>query len=342
ERMLVRDGVRVVKIHLQTDAETQRRRLVELRSSKLTRWRVTRGDRWLAKHHDEVVPVVQACLQATDHEDAPWHRIDGTDQRRRLLAVAQVLRDAMRHAVMPRVIDRHRPKRIVGARLEVAQPRARLKESDYEVELALLQGRLARATRKRSFRHRGLVLAFEGMDAAGKGGAIRRVTAALDARQYQVVPVSAPSREEAAHPYLWRFWREVPALGGITIFDRSWYGRVLVERVRGFTAEPDWQRAYREIVEFERQLSEHGLLVAKFWLAVSKPEQLKRLRARENERLKRFKLDEEDWINRKHFNAYERAAAQMVELTDSPHARWHVIAANDKRHARLEVLRRVC
>jgi polyphosphate kinase 2 (PPK2 family) len=180
------------------------------------------------------------------------------------------------------------------------------------------------------------------MDAAGKGGAIRRITHALDARQYQVVPISAPTQEEAAHPYLWRFWRHIPERGEITIFDRSWYGRVLVERVREFTAPADWQRAYAEIPEFECQLTEYGIIVAKFWLSVSKQEQLKRFEERKKNPLKRFKVDEEDWKNRELYGAYQQAAAEMISMTHRPQAPWFIIDADNKKRARLAVLRATC
>jgi polyphosphate kinase 2 (PPK2 family) len=177
------------------------------------------------------------------------------------------------------------------------------------------------------------------MDAAGKGGAIRRITAALDARQFRVVPVSAPTPDELSHPYLWRFWRQLPPRGSYTIFDRSWYGRVLVERVRGFARPPDWRRAYAEINEFERQLHEHRVIVAKFWLSVGKGEQLERFAERDRDPLKRFKVDPEDWANRKLWNPYQAAAREMVARTSTPLAPWVVVPADDKRHARLTVLR---
>jgi AMP-polyphosphate phosphotransferase len=216
-----------------------------------------------------------------------------------------------------------------------------LSDEVYHQELELLQGRLALLVRKRRFAKRAVVLAFEGMDAAGKGSTIRRTIAALDARQYQVVPVSAPTPEELAHPYLWRFWRRIPQLGNLAIFDRSWYGRVLVERVRDLTPESDWQRAYAEIAEFELQLAESGAIVQKFWLAVSKDEQLARLQQRGDDPLKRHKVDPEDWANRRFYDAYQVAAAEMIERTHVPHAPWKVVQADDKRHARLEVLRTV-
>ena len=345
ENMLVRDGVRVVKIYLHTDEETQRRRIEQLRASKLTRWRVTHEDRWQAKHFRTVQRVARACLKATDHAAARWHQVDGTDEEYRLLAVGRILRDEIRVGLQPKTAKRQdlpRETPAKSATVRVAQPDHALDEDEYERQLELLQGRLARLVRKSSFRKHGLVLAFEGMDAAGKGGAIRRVTHALDARQYQVIPVSAPTPEDLSYPYLWRFWRHVPARGSITIYDRTWYGRVLVERVRGLTAEADWKRAYGEIVEFERQLTEHGLRLAKFWLSVSKDEQLHRFKTRDEDPLKRFKVDKEDWANRRYYDAYQTAAAEMIRRTDAPEAKWTLVPADDKRHARLVVLKAVC
>jgi polyphosphate kinase 2 (PPK2 family) len=180
------------------------------------------------------------------------------------------------------------------------------------------------------------------MDASGKGGAIRRITTALDARQYRVVPISAPTPEELARPYLWRFWFQIPPRGNYTIFDRSWYGRVLVERVRGFAARPDWQRAYDEINEFELELAERGVIIAKFWMSVSMAEQLARFQERDRNVLKRFKVDPEDWTNRKHWNAYQVAVRDMLALTNTAHAPWTIVPADDKRFARLAVIERLC
>ena len=216
-----------------------------------------------------------------------------------------------------------------------------LDEARYERELERQQGRLARLTQHKRFAKRSLMLVFEGIDAAGKGGAIRRVTGALDPRQYAVVPVAAPTDEERAHPYLWRFWRQVPPAGGITIFDRSWYGRVLVERVEGYCSAGDWQRAYGEINDFETDLVAAGSVVAKFWLQISKAEQLARFRAREKVAFKRFKITEDDWRNRKRWPQYERAVADMVQRTSTELAPWTLVEAEDKRFARVKVLRTI-
>lgn len=343
EAMLSADGVRVVKIHLDLDADMQRKRLKKLRADKLTRWLVTHEDQWLVRHHKEVRKAMQRCLAASDQPAARWHVIDGADADFREVRAGEILRDEMlaglqqaQKPVRARAVKASKPLKLPSARIE------KVDDDEYDRKLEQLQGQLALLTRRARFRKHGLVLAFEGMDAAGKGGSISRITRALDARQYQVVPVSAPTPEERSYPYLWRFWRDVPERGHIAIFDRTWYGRVLVERVRGFAAPPDWRRAYDEINEFEHQLTETGLIVAKFWLQVSKAEQLRRFKARDEDPLKRFKVDPEDWTNRTFYDAYHTAAAEMVARTDTAHARWNVVPADDKKSARLHVLRTVC
>src|SRR4029077_6354079 len=199
-------------------------------------------------------------------------------------------------------------------RLDLTQ---KIAKAAYERELAKWQGKLFRLTQRKEFRDHSLILAFEGSDAAGKGGAIRRVATSLDARQYVIVPIAAPAEEERVQPYLWRFWRHVPARGGITIFDRTWYGRVLVERFEGYCSVSDWMRAYDEINQFEEQLVRASAVVCKFWLQISKAEQLRRFKAREKTAFKRFKITQDDWRNRKKWDAYEQAVADMVDRTSS-------------------------
>jgi AMP-polyphosphate phosphotransferase len=345
EQMLVRDGVVVSKVHLHVAPDTQQKRLAKLAANKTTRWRVTREDRWLARNYRPVERAFERTLAATEHPLAPWHVIDGTDRQHRALEVGRCLLAALQGAIADKGAARPKPQG-AKARKSVGRwpfptrpPDARPGDDEYDAELERLQGRLALLSRRKHFGSHAVVAAFEGMDAAGKGGAIRRVIAALDARQFRVVPISAPTPEELARPYLWRFWLHLPPRGNYTLFDRSWYGRVLVERVRGFARAPDWQRAYDEINEFERQLAEHRIIVAKFWLQVSLEEQLERFAERDRDPLKRFKVDPEDWTNRKHWAAYRRAAQDMIERTDTPHAPWTLIPADDKRHARLAVLR---
>jgi polyphosphate:AMP phosphotransferase len=344
EHMLAQDGVAVVKVHLHVAPETQGKRLRKLQRDKATRWRVTAEDRWMARHYAEVERAFELCLHATEQPAAPWHLIDGTDSQHRALETGRTLLAGIAGALPPgkggnpfpvRSRSRVKPKS-AGASRHAGAP---LADDEYEEELERLRGRLALLSRRGKFMRHAVVGVFEGMDASGKGGAIRRITSALDARQYRVVPISAPTAEEIARPYLWRFWFHVPPRGNYTIFDRSWYGRVLVERVRGFAQRPDWQRAYEEINEFERQLTEHRLVVAKFWLAVSAEEQLERFKERDRNPLKRFKVDPEDWVNRKHWDAYQAAATEMLAQTHTAHAPWTVVPADDKRHARIAVLR---
>lgn len=345
ERMLCADHVAVVKVYLHVDSKLQRKRLKRLQADKLTRWRVTSEDRLMAKCHRAVDRAATVCMKATSHKAAPWLLVDGTTEERRVLAVGNALLNGFR-----RVQEQSRegetypwpePSPGDGAPLP-SRPTRTLSDEEYEKELREQQARFALATRRSRFRKRALVLAFEGMDAAGKGGAIHRLTHALDVRQFQVIPVSAPSPEELAYPYLWRFWKHVPEHGAVTVFDRSWYGRVLVERVRAFTPEVDWRRAYAEINEFELELAEHGIIVQKFWLSVSKQEQLDRFKKRDENPLKRFKVDPEDWKNHRFYDAYQLAAREMIERTHSPHAPWVVVEADDKQYARVTVLKAVC
>ncbi len=187
-----------------------------------------------------------------------------------------------------------------------------------------------------------MVLVFEGNDAAGKGGSVRRIIQALDARSYRVIPVAAPTEEERDQPYLWRFWRNLPRKGRFAIFDRSWYGRVLVERVEGFCSQADWMRAYGEINDFEEQMVRHRTVVVKLWLSISKDEQLKRFEEREKIGFKRFKITDEDWRNREKWDEYEMAVCDMIDRTSSEIAPWTLVEANDKYFARVKVLETLC
>ena len=217
-----------------------------------------------------------------------------------------------------------------------------LEKKDYEKRLERYQDRLNKLVWSKAFRKRSLVLVFEGNDAAGKGGAIRRVTEFLDPRLYRVNQFAAPTDEEKAQPYLWRFWRRLPRRQHVAIFDRSWYGRVLVERVEGFCSEADWQRAYGEINDFEAEMVDAGSIVIKFWLAIDKDEQEARFKAREVTGYKRYKITDEDWRNREKWNEYTDAVCDMIERTGTATAPWVLVEANNKLYARIKVLKTVC
>jgi polyphosphate:AMP phosphotransferase len=348
ERMIVDEGALVVKVWLHLSKSAQKKRFLELEKDPATAWRVTKYDWSNRKHYDDFRKVSEQALRETSTAEAPWTVVEATDRRYRNLTVGRTLLEALNKR-----LEKKRPTPVraappppppIDARnlLEEMDLSRKLSDAQYDKRLPKQQGRLNALSRHKKFRDgRACLVVFEGNDAAGKGGAIRRVTGALDARRYQVVPIAAPTEEERAQPYLWRFWRNVPRRGHFTLFDRSWYGRVLVERVEGFAAEPDWMRAYREIVDFEESLVRFGVVVVKFWLAISPEEQLARFKLREKTSYKRFKITAEDWRNRDKWPAYERAVCDMVDRTGTDLAPWHLIEANDKKWARVKIVETV-
>jgi polyphosphate kinase 2 (PPK2 family) len=216
-----------------------------------------------------------------------------------------------------------------------------LTDEEYDRQKTAFQVRLMKLSTEVYFQKRPVVMAFEGWDAGGKGGAIRRLTERIDPRGYVVYPIAAPKGDDAERHYLWRFWRRLPERGQIAIFDRTWYGRVLVERIEGFATEEEWRRAYQEINQFERELVDFGTVVLKFWLHISAEEQLARFQARENTPYKSWKLTDEDWRNREKWNLYAEAVEDMLQRTSTTYAPWTIVEANDKYFARVKVLRTV-
>jgi polyphosphate:AMP phosphotransferase len=349
ERMLVDEGALVIKLWLHLTKKAQRKRLEKLESSPATAFRVTKRDWKDHARYDRFREVSERALRETSTAEAPWTVIEATDTHYRNLTVGRTLLDSMRNRLKrgkPPVLVRAAPPPppAIDARnvVEELDLTRELSEAQYQKALPRLQGKLSALSRHKRFDGLGVVVVFEGSDAAGKGGAIRRVTRALDARFYEVVPIAAPTEEELAHPYLWRFWKHVPKRGHLTLFDRSWYGRVLVERVERLTPEPDWMRGYREIVDFEESLVRSGIVVVKFWLALSKKEQLARFRSRQRTAFKRFKITPDDWRNRGKWDAYERAVCDMVDRTSTDLAPWHLVEADDKKWARVKVLETIC
>lgn len=350
EEMLRLEGVHLLKIWLALDDREARRRLRKLREGNgalrrpaVIEWHDVRGSKARARLNAAALEMIEM----TSTGDAPWTVVPAADAQYRDAAVGDLLlQTLLRTAARPEPARRRfvarpgdgLPKPGLAAALD---PALQADPADYSREIRRLQQRLTEATTDKAFSQRGLVLVFEGNDAAGKGGAIRRVRAALDPRRFRVHGVAAPTDEERARPYLWRFWRNIPRRGDIAIFDRSWYGRVLVERVEGFAATEDWMRAYQEINDFERQLVEARYCVVKFWLAISPQEQLRRFEDRENTPSKRYKLTPEDWRNREKWPLYDAAMTEMVDRTGSRHAPWTLVEANDKKFARLKVLRTI-
>ncbi|MCE1244935.1 polyphosphate:AMP phosphotransferase [Oryzomicrobium sp.] len=349
EKMLADEGALILKLWFHLSRDEQERRLKTLSKDPKTAWRITDQDWWRFENYERYHRMAEYVLRRTSTAYAPWVVVDGFDPRYRALSVGRILASAIhRRLAMPDATQRiaaapFQPVAGTGVNvLSALDLEQRLsKKKSYASELARWQGRLNQLVRDERFAKRSLVLVFEGNDAAGKGGAIRRVTGALDARSYRVVPIGAPSEEERDQPYLWRFWRHVPGHGRVTVFDRSWYGRVLVERVERFCSEADWMRAYSEINDFEDQLVRHGAVVVKFWLAISKDEQYRRFKEREETRFKRFKITDEDWRNREKWSDYETAVCQMVDRTSTEVAPWTLVEAEDKYFARIKVLKTV-
>jgi polyphosphate:AMP phosphotransferase len=350
ESLLAAGGALIVKIWLHLTKDAQRARLHELEDDPDTAWRVTPADWRSHRDYDRRARLAEKMRRATHRPGAPWHVIDAADPRARNLAVGEHLLARFRaharahdRAPAPKKPRRVTPLRPAGLRrllaLALDHP---LSEEAYQLKRDKWLGRLNRAVRDAAERGRSIVWVFEGWDAAGKGGTIRRLTSAIDARDYRVIPVAKPTDEEKSHHYLWRFWRHVPRAGRVTIYDRSWYGRVLVERLEGFCTETEWRRGYAELNDFEAQLTAHGIVVLKFWLHVSKSEQLRRFRDREETAYKRHKINAEDWRNRRQWQAYEVAVGDMLALTHRADAPWHLVPANNKRFARLQVLKISC
>jgi len=349
ERMLVDEGALVLKFWLHLSRKDQKKRFEKLEKDKATSWRVTATDWRNHELYASFRKVAERALRQTSTAEAPWTIIEGYDFRYRNLTLGNVLLQALQHrlkthdepapkSAVPPIVP-HIDRVNVIRNLDLSRS---LDKKEYQDELAHWQGRLNRLTRRHKFGKLSVVAVFEGNDAAGKGGSIHRVTGALDARQYRIIPVAAPTDEEAAHPYLWRFWRYLPPRGKLVIFDRSWYGRVLVERIEGFCSEYDWMRAYAEINDFEEQLIRNHTLVLKFWLAISKDEQYQRFKAREETPFKRFKITDEDWRNRKKWDQYEEAICDIIDRTSTEIAPWTLVEANDKRYARIKILETLC
>lgn len=348
ERTLSDGGTLFVKLWFHVSKKVQHKRLKALASKKLTRFRVTKQDWRNHRKYDSYVKVTEQVLHHTSTGHAPWQVIDGEDERyRNVTAARQILEAIEARLSQQQAREPHKAARLPKIEdpytlLDKLDMQQALGKHDYEASVSRLQSRLNLLARKLQKRERSVILVFEGPDAAGKGGSIRRITWALDSRSYRLIPIAAPTEEERAHHYLWRFWRHLPRQGRITIFDRSWYGRVLVERVEGFASEIDWQRAYQEINDFERELTKSGVILIKNWLHISPDEQLRRFEERKTNPAKRYKITAEDYRNRESANQYEAAAAEMLTRCSAPDAPFTIVEANDKRFARVKVLRTLC
>lgn len=343
EQALVDAGAIMVKCWLHLPRERLAERLAEQHNSVF----VDPKDELAYANYDQAQRTIEQVLRRTAAYQRSWHLIDGSDTLQRNITVGEILATALtppehRETAWPPdntwlATETTTPVTVLD-RLDLSLS---LDKATYAARLETLQAELRHALYESHAAGIPVVIVFEGWDAAGKGGVIRRLVASLDAGYYHIVPVAKPTEEEAAHHYLWRFWRQLPAKGQMIIFDRSWYGRVLVERVEGLCSEAAWQRAYREINDFEEQLVVHGTLLKKFWLHIDADEQAARFQAREQSPYKRFKITSEDYRNREQRGAYALAVQDMVTQTSTDYARWELIPANSKRYARITVLESV-
>lgn len=344
EKMLTDEGALILKFWLHLSKPKQKARLKALEKDPRTRWRVTERDWTHYKMYDKFMHVAERVIRETSTANAPWFIVEGEDEYYRSLTVGRTLLQALRARLdHPEVKSEIRAAPLIPPIdnlhiLKNLDLSLALDKKTYREKLEEYQGRLNLLIRHPKFKEHSVVAVFEGNDAAGKGSSIRRITGALDARNYKLVPVAAPTEEERAQPYLWRFWRHLPRRGKVLIFDRSWYGRVLVERVEGFATEGQWRRAYREINSFERNLRDFGTILIKFWIHISREEQLRRFEERQASGYKSWKLTAEDWRNREKWPLYEEAVRDMLLKTSTLHAPWTIIEGNDKYWARVKAL----
>jgi len=352
ERLLVDDGAVLVKFWMHLSKERQRKRLNALSKDPDTRWRVTETDWAHFKMYDRFRKISAQALRRTSTGEAPWTIVEASDRRFQLLSVGRMLLDRLRAQLAargpaPQAVSGRSdaslpiaPTSPIGSRtiLSALDLGQKIDREGYAKRLERCQGELNLTCRKAAAKQLSTIVVMEGVDAAGKGGAVRRITGALDARMYRVVPIAAPSEDERKHPYLWRFWAHLPRAGRLTIFDRSWYGRVLVERVEQLCPPADWQRSYAELNDFEEQLIDHGIVIVKFWMHISQDEQLRRFEERKATAWKQFKITDEDWRNRQRWGEYELAVNDMIERTSTEIAPWTIVESEDKRFARIKVL----
>lgn len=374
EKELVADGALILKFWLHMGKRDQKKRFKKLEKDPLTAWQVTEKDWQNWEQYKGFIHAAEKVILGTSSGGTQWTIVEGKDNRYCSLTVARKVRDAIRAHLETRnaqkkvLAEEKAAKQAAAAKVEkktqvveeatpaeaeVVRPETptilstlnmtqSLEKPAYKDELKKQQGRLNQLYRHAKAEGITSLLVFEGWDAAGKGGAIRRLTSALDARDYRVLPFAAPSDEENAHHYLWRFWRHLSRAGRVTIYDRSWYGRVLVERIEGFAREGEWQRAYAEINNFEEQLVEHGIVLMKYWLHITPEEQLRRFQERAEIPYKRWKLTDEDWRNRAQWAPYEIAVHEMVQRTSTTTCPWTLVEANNKYFARVKVIKSYC
>lgn len=351
ESQLAAEGYLIIKFFLHISEEEQKKRFEKLKSVKSTEWRVSKSDVKQNENYDRVYRFLCDTLAQTDIVCAPWHIIDAKDKDRASADMYSVVIECMERAlehkekglavnpILPDISSQSNP--LPSVKLRDVDLSVRYNEINYKKKLKELQMRLFELQNELYRRKISMIIAYEGWDAAGKGGNIKRISQALDPRGYEVIPIASPTPEEKSRHFLWRFWRALPKDGHTAIFDRTWYGRVLVERIEGLASSEEWQRAYDEINRFEDSLVNAGAIVIKFWLHIDSDEQLVRFTSRQNTPSKQWKITDEDWRNRSKWDEYEVAADEMISKTNTANAPWFIIESNDKKYARIRVLEEI-
>lgn len=345
ERQLTDNGYLVLKFFFDIDEKEQKKRLDKLLDDKNTRWRVGDFDLWQNKHYDRCADFFDQYLSDTNSSNAPWYIVDAKDKKWAQLQVLETLVQGIDTAFMNsslavQLLQNTFPIMPIDKLQDISLDRS-LTDEEYEGLLNKYQKRLNELHNIVYRKKIPVIIAYEGWDAAGKGGNIKRITESLDPRGFEVHPIASPEPHEKARHYLWRFWNRLPKTGHIAIFDRTWYGRVMVERLEGFCSENDWQRAYVEINEFEKELADWGAVIVKFWVQIDKDTQLERFNERENTPEKKWKITDEDWRNREKWDLYEAAVNEMLAKTNTTYAPWNILESNDKKYARIKALKTV-
>lgn len=342
ERTLTDNGYLVLKFFFHISKKEQRKRLELLQSDPDTAWQVGEYDLWENKHYKKCARVFNRFLEDTNTSTSPWYVVDAKSRKWAQLQVLETIIAGIdmalkNHALTVPLIQNIFPLKRMPKLSEIDLSKS-IGNEQYKIKLKELQERL-RTLHNQAYR-RGIpiIVAYEGWDAAGKGGNIKRLAGALDPRGYEVHPIASPKPYEKSRHHLWRFWTRLPKTGHFAIFDRTWYGRVMVERLEGFCSENDWQRAYNEINEFEKELHDWGAVIIKFWVHIDKETQLARFTERQNTPEKQWKITDEDWRNREKWDAYELAVDEMIAKTSTTYAPWHILESNDKHYARIKAL----
>lgn len=344
ERQLTDNGYLVLKFFMQIEKKEQSDRIEELLGDKDTQWRVSEFDLWQNEHYKKCRGIFDQYLSDTNTPTAPWYIIDAKDRKWAELQVLETLVSSIEiamqnsaHSVplLQNVFPLVKMPKLADISLEGKE----IEDESYKEELKKLQNKLGELHNRLYRKRVPVILTYEGWDAAGKGGNIKRITEALDPRGFQVHPIASPEPHEKARHYLWRFWTRLPKDGHIAIFDRTWYGRVMVERLEGFCSENDWKRAYNEMNEFEKELTDWGAVIIKFWVQIDKDTQLARFTDRQNNPEKQWKITEEDWRNREKWDDYETAVNEMLQKTSTVFAPWHILESADKKYARIKALK---